>query len=63
MEGNPHRAITAIAVLMDKAHADLDVEFYPAPQSTDDLKHFPKLLQKRRLQIQASKLYSGCRVL
>lgn len=43
----------AFRVLMDKAHADPNVEFYPAPQSIDDLKHFPELLKKRRQQRQA----------
>lgn len=40
----------AFRVLMDRAHADPDAEFYPAPKSIDDLKHFPELLEKRRQQ-------------
>ena len=43
----------ALRVLMDRAHADTDAEFYPAPQSIDDLKHFPELLEKRRQQRKA----------
>lgn len=40
----------AFRVLMDRAHADTDAKFYPAPKSIDDLKHFPELLEKRRQQ-------------
>ncbi len=43
----------AFRVLMDRAHADTDAELHPAPQSIDDLKHFPELLEKRRQQRKA----------
>ncbi|WP_009632112.1 DUF6887 family protein [Synechocystis sp. PCC 7509] len=33
---------------MDKIHAEPPTEVYPAPQSIDDLKHFPQLLEKHR---------------
>ena len=40
----------AFYTLMDKIHAEPATEIYPAPKSIDDLKHFPKLLQKFRQQ-------------
>jgi hypothetical protein len=33
---------------MDLAHTEPLTEIYPAPQSIDDLKHFPQLLEKFR---------------
>lgn len=33
---------------MDKVRAEPPTEVYPAPQSIDDLKHFPQLLEKFR---------------
>jgi aromatic ring hydroxylase len=38
----------AFYAYMDKVNAEPTSEFYPAPQSIDDLKHFPQLLQKFR---------------
>ncbi|KYC36062.1 hypothetical protein WA1_40705 [Scytonema hofmannii PCC 7110] len=38
----------AFYALMDKVNAEPTGEFYPAPQSIDDLKHFPQLLEKFR---------------
>lgn len=38
----------AFRVFMDKVHAEPPTEVYPAPQSIDDLKHFPQLLEKHR---------------
>lgn len=38
----------AFRVYMDKVHAEPPTEVYPAPQSIDDLKHFPQLLEKHR---------------
>lgn len=38
----------AFRVYMDKVHAEPPTEVYPAPQSIDDLKHFPELLEKHR---------------
>ncbi|MBE9019305.1 hypothetical protein C7Y66_29175 [Chroococcidiopsis sp. CCALA 051] len=35
-------------VFMDKVHAEPPTEVYPAPQTIDDLKHFPQLLKKHR---------------
>ena len=40
----------AFHVFMDKVHAEPPTEIYPAPQSIDDLKHFPQLLEKFRLE-------------
>ncbi|MDV2990901.1 MAG: hypothetical protein N4J56_000555 [Chroococcidiopsis sp. SAG 2025] len=40
----------AFRVFMDKVHAEPPTEVYPAPQSIDDLKHFPQLLEKHRQQ-------------
>ena len=37
----------AFQVYMDKVTAEPG-EIYPAPQSIDDLKHFPELLEKHR---------------
>ena len=36
----------AFHVYRDKVHAEPPTEIYPAPQSIDDLKHFPQLLEK-----------------
>ena len=36
----------AFQAYMDKVHAEPPTEIYPAPQSIDDLKHFPQLLEK-----------------
>ena len=38
----------AFHIYMDKVHAEPPTEIYPAPQSIDDLKHFPQLLEKFR---------------
>lgn len=38
----------AFQVYMDKVYAEPVTEFYPAPQSIDDLKHFSELLEKHR---------------
>jgi len=38
----------AFRTYMDKVHAEPPIEVYPAPQSIDDLKHFPQLLEKHR---------------
>ncbi len=38
----------AFRIYMDKVHAEPPTEVYPAPQSIDDLKHFPQLLEKHR---------------
>ena len=38
----------AFRTYMDKVHAEPSTEVYPAPQSMDDLKHFPQLLEKHR---------------
>lgn len=38
----------AFYAFMDKVHAEPPTEMYPAPQSIDDLKHFPQLLEKFR---------------
>ena len=45
-----HRDDDAFHVYMDKVHAEPPTEIYPAPQSIDDLKHFPKILEKIRRQ-------------
>lgn len=36
----------AFYAFMDKTHAEPPTEVYPAPQSIDDLKHFPQLVEK-----------------
>ena len=36
----------AFYAYMDKVNAEPATEIYPAPQSLDDLKHFPLLLKK-----------------
>ncbi|MBW4479057.1 MAG: hypothetical protein KME54_19920 [Tolypothrix brevis GSE-NOS-MK-07-07A] len=38
----------AFYAYMDKVNAEPASEFYPAPQSIEDLKHFPQLLEKFR---------------
>lgn len=38
----------AFHVFMDKVHAEPPTEIYPAPQSINDLKHFPQLLEEFR---------------
>lgn len=38
----------AFHAFMDKVYAEPPTEMYPAPQSIDDLKHFPQLLEKFR---------------
>lgn len=38
----------AFHAFMDKVYAEAPKEVYPAPQSIDDLKHFPELLEKFR---------------
>lgn len=38
----------AFHIYMGKVHAEPPTEIYPAPQSIDDLKHFPQLLEKFR---------------
>lgn len=38
----------AFRTYMDKVHGEPPTEVYPAPQSIDDLKHFPQLLEKHR---------------
>jgi len=38
----------AFRAYMDKVHAEPPTELYPAPQSIDDLKNFPQLLEKHR---------------
>jgi len=38
----------AFYVFMDLVHTEPPTEIYPAPQSIDDLKHFPQLLEKFR---------------
>lgn len=40
----------AFRIYMSKIHAQPSTEIYPAPQSIDDLKHFPELLTKFRQQ-------------
>ena len=41
----------AFHVYMDRALAEPG-EIHPAPQSLDDLKHFPELQEKRRRQLE-----------
>ena len=38
----------AFRIYMDRITAEPPTEIYPAPQSIDDLKHFPQLLEKFR---------------
>ncbi|MBD1838149.1 hypothetical protein [Coleofasciculus sp. FACHB-501] len=38
----------AFRIYMDRVTAEPATEIYPAPQSIDDLKHFPELLEKHR---------------
>ncbi len=38
----------AFRIYMDRVTAKPATEWYPAPQSIDDLKHFPELLEKHR---------------
>lgn len=38
----------AFRAFMDKVHTEPPTEIYPAPQSIEDLKHFPQLLEKFR---------------
>jgi hypothetical protein len=38
----------AFHIYMDRVHTEPPTEIYPAPQSIDDLKHFPQLLEKHR---------------
>lgn len=40
----------AFRIYMDRVTAEPTTEWYPAPQSIDDLKHFPELLEKHRVQ-------------
>jgi hypothetical protein len=34
--------------LMDRAEADPNPQYFPAPKSMDDLNHFPQLLEEHR---------------
>ena len=38
----------AFRIYMDRVTAEPTTEIYPAPQSIDDLKNFPELLEKHR---------------
>ena len=38
----------AFRIYMDRVTAEPATEIYPAPQSIDDLKNFPELLEKHR---------------
>lgn len=40
----------AFHIFMDRAKAEPATEIYPAPQSIDDLKDFPQLLEKHQKQ-------------
>ena len=40
----------AFYAYMDKAYNESSSEYNPAPQSVDDLKHFPQLLEELRQQ-------------
>ncbi len=40
----------AFHAYMDKAYTESSSEYNPAPQSIDDLKHFPQLLEELRQQ-------------
>lgn len=43
----------AFRIYMNRITDEPATETYPAPQSIDDLKHFPELLEKRRQQRKA----------
>jgi hypothetical protein len=38
--------------LMDRAEADPNPQYFPAPKSMDDLKHFPQLVEEHRRKVQ-----------
>lgn len=40
----------AFRIYIDRITAEPATEIYPAPQSIDDLKHFPELLEKNQQQ-------------
>ncbi|MFB2879096.1 DUF6887 family protein [Floridanema aerugineum] len=46
----------AFYALMDKIYAEPPGEIHPAPQSIDDLKNFPELLERKRQQEQENEL-------
>ena len=44
----------AFYAYMDKVHAEPASEFYPAPQSIDELQNFPQLLERFRQEQEKS---------